>query len=218
MFEIISVVRVNLDSLRRLTWASRSVLILMSSTLFLSALNCQRLDRKVAVHHARGKSRSSAELKLSVRTSAWVILGTYLWRPCRRAVPVPWLLVHSNRAWLRVSTTWSSALQWVQCGEWLGRILATLSAVGRIWWRSLNKKLVRFGPHIFCFESCQLLSHWTDGVIISTLRGFRGGKPCSSVSTSITSSSRNLYICFSVRFTTLRGELLILLMAGKIHL
>ena len=159
MFEIISVVRVNLDSLRRLTWAFRSVLILISSTLFLSALSCQRLDRKVAVHHTRGKSRSSLELKLSVRTSCWVILGIYLWRPCRRTVPVPWLLLQSNRAWLKVSTTGSSALQWVQCGEWLGRILATLSAVGRIWWRSLNKKLVRFGPNIFCFDSCQLLSH-----------------------------------------------------------
>ena len=194
MFKIISVVWVSLDSLSSLTLASNSALILKRSTLFFSVLNCQRLDRKVAVHQTIGKSSSSSTSKLSLRTSCGVILGTYFWRPWRRTFPVPWLLGHSNKAWLKLSTTGFSARQWLQWGEWFGRILAILSAVGRIWWRSLNKKLVRFGPNIFCLDSCQLLFHWTEGLAISTLSGLRGGWPgCwSSVSTRIISSRRNL--------------------------
>ena len=82
-------VSTNLDSLKRFTLASNSALILKSSTLLLSFLNCHRVDRKDPVNHTTGKFRSSEESKLSLSTSAWVVLGKYLLMPWRRKFPVP---------------------------------------------------------------------------------------------------------------------------------
>ena len=134
----------------------------MSSILFLSDLSCQRQDRKLPVVQTRGKEMSSFELKSKVRMLEGVMEGMVLWRPCRREKLTPRFPGQWKKVCRRVSS--SFALHLVQREDWFGNILDVRSAVGRMLWRSLKRKLVRLGPSIFCLDSCQVLSQDMDGV------------------------------------------------------
>ena len=131
-------VSTNLDSLKRLTWASNSARILKSSTLLFSCLICHKVDRKEPMNHTIGKFSSSEDSKLILNISAWEMLGINFLITWRRKSPVPWLLLHSKNARSKVSTTCSSLLQSEQNGDWFGKILEILPLVGRIWLRSLK--------------------------------------------------------------------------------
>ena len=96
-------VRVSLDSLRSLQFASKSVLIFIRSTLFLSVLICQREERKDAATHTSGNWRFSSTSKSRVRTIVVVRLGRYFCRPFMSVSLTLKLLLHSNSACLRVS-------------------------------------------------------------------------------------------------------------------
>ena len=114
--------------------------------------------------------------------------GVILLRPTSRDSVTLWFPGHWKKAWRRVS--FSSSLHLLHFGDWFGRILAVRSAVGRMLWRSLKRKLVRLGPSILCLASCQVLSQDTAGAALSILNGFRDCLPASSV--MVKSSIRNL--------------------------
>ena len=140
--------------------------------------------------------------------------GTSCLRPCSRIALTGWLTSQANIACSKVSVTWPLPLHLVQYGDLLGRILAILSAVGRICWSILNRKVVRLGPSMLCLAMLQDLSHWLLGWASSTLSGSSAeavGLPWSIV----TSSTRNLYISLILILETFRGDAWILLMAGK---
>jgi hypothetical protein len=89
-----------------------------------------------------------------------------------------------------MSVSTSFILHLVHRGDWFGRILDVRSAVGRIWWRSLKRKLVRWGPSMCCLDKYQVLSQVTKGADLSTLKGF---KLClSNSSVMVISSIKNL--------------------------
>ena len=130
---------VNLDSLRSLHFASMSARILTSSTLFFSVLRVQSEERKTAELQTRGKWFSSLVSKFKVKRLAGDKAGITFLSPVRSTRVESWLSGQVKKACSRVSGTLVWHLE--QIGDWLGRILDTLSAVGRIWWRSLNRKL-----------------------------------------------------------------------------
>ena len=120
----------------------------------------------------------------------------YSFKPTKRVVLASWFPLHSNIAWWMVSG--ASSLHLVHRGVCLGRILATLSAVGSIWCRSLNMKVVRSGPRFFILASCQVLSQLLVVLVSSTLRGcsVRGPLSWSASSTIVISSTKKWYISF----------------------
>ena len=80
----IAVVWSSRDSLRSLILASISVLILINSTFFLSALSFQIDDKKWAMLHTTGNLVSSAGSTFRVRILAEVILGRILFSPSNK--------------------------------------------------------------------------------------------------------------------------------------
>ena len=142
-----------LDSLRNLQLASISDLILISCISFLATLIFHREERKWAIAQVTGKLCSCWQSKSRVRILEGVIAGTALLSPWRRTLLAGWLASQSNMACCKVSIVWLLVLHLLQWGDWFGKILATLSAVGRIWWSILNKKLDRLGSRMLCCPS-----------------------------------------------------------------
>ena len=138
----------SLVSLRSLQLASISFLIFIRATFFLSALSCHREDKKWAILQTREKFRSSGGRKLSERTLLGVRSGRIVFSPFRSTVDTPLFSLHSNMACSSVSTAWGLHLHLVHNGDWLGRILETLSAVGKIWWSSLKRNVARAGSSL----------------------------------------------------------------------
>ena len=102
----------------------------MSSTFFFSTLSCHKEDRNWAMVQTTGKVSSSDRSRLRVR-----------------------IIVDGGFQLLEV-------LAYIWISEVLGRILETLSAVGRIWWSSLKRNVVRVGPSMCCLAISQVLFHW----------------------------------------------------------
>ena len=188
IWDSIFVVIVNLDSLRSLHLASISARILISSTFFFSTLRFQIENRNTAVIHTSGKWCSSSMSKSRVSRLVNDRVGRNFLSPWRSTWQQTWLSGQEKKTCSRVS----GVLFWLleQIGDWLGRILPTLAAVGRIWWRSLKRKLTMSGPSICCLARSHVLSHGIDGDADSILSGFRtGAGPSLDI---VTSSTRNL--------------------------
>ena len=180
-----------LDSLKSLQFDSMSDLILMSWMDFFATLSCQREKRNCPMLQVIENLRSSVELNSRVRIWAGVSVGIRFLRPAKRTAPASWLSLQSNMACCRVSMAGPESLHLVQVGVWFGRILDTLSPVGRIWCRSLNRKVVRLGPNMLCLAKVQVCSHWLEGKACSIRRGLRVWTPEMSASI-VNSSIRNL--------------------------
>ena len=177
-----------LDSLNSVQDASISDRIFIISTLFFSTRSCHRLEKKLVVFQTRGKKFSSGVWKSKVRMLEGLIVGMNFLIPFTRHSPIPWFPGQLKKVWRSVST--SLILHLVQRGDWFGRILDVRSAVGRIWWRSLKRKLVRWGPSICCLDRCQVQTQVTKGADLSTLKGFQFCLSNSSV--MVISSIKNL--------------------------
>ena len=147
----------SLDSLRSLQLASISDLILNRWISFFCVLSCHTEERKWAIVQTIEKLRSSWWSKLRVMMVPGVMSGILFCKPSSNVVPATLLLTQSNKACCNVSTNWPLSWHWLQWGDWFGSILANLSAVGRILWSIMNKKLVRVAPAcaaLPCSMSC----------------------------------------------------------------
>ena len=156
----------SLVSLRMLTLASNSDLVIWGWTLLLSFL-CSYIDNRVpAETHTRGSSRCSSTLNSSLIAAAGVRLGWWVLRSCIRFVPTSWLAGHKTRLRARSSTSVHPGA--LQRGLTSSLVLWSLSWVGSVWCKSLNRKLVWSGPRPDSLASLQEFSQSVPGLDNST--------------------------------------------------
>ena len=139
-----------------------------------------------------GISSEISTWKCKVNIFCAVMLGSYWDKQLIRIAVAPVLAGQVTSEWYNVSITGGSCAHLVQLGEAARRILATLSPVGRMLWRSLNRKEESCGPRGRCLASFQVWGQSVSGEASSTLRGIRERGESSCVSVIVMSSIRNL--------------------------
>ena len=139
-----------LVSLKRLTLLSKSDLTLNRSAIFPLTLASQMFIRNCATIHTTGVSSVRFTCSSSLRTWEGVIPGQNVWQKVRTWLPTVLVKLQKKKQCSRLACTWSG--QNLQLGLELGRILESLSSVGRMQWRSFHKKEVASEPRPFSLE------------------------------------------------------------------
>ena len=103
-----------------------------------------------------GISSEVSTWKFRVNAFCAVMLGSYWERQLIRRAVTPVLAGQVTSEWYNVSITGGSCAHLVQLGEAARRILATLSPVGKMLWRSLNRKEESCGPRGRCLARLQV--------------------------------------------------------------
>ena len=156
-----------LVSLKREILLSNVALVMIRLTIFPLALTPHIYSRVWEIIHTRG---------ISVESSAWNssltrLLGVTEWSCCltrdNSQLPTSLVLTHWKRQWgISAVIGLGQYLQWLGV---LGRILDSLSSVGRMRWSSFQRKLVASDPSPFNLALLQEHSQSVAGEASSAL-------------------------------------------------
>ena len=180
---------------------SKIVLVTIRSTTLPFCLIPQLYNKVWAVTHTMGISVDSSAANSSLSSPAGVTAGSYTRMAARRLLPTCLVFSQLKKQCSRLA--WVGVGQCLQFSEEFGRILATLSSVGRILWRSFHRKLVASEPKPFSLALLQVNSQSVPGDANSDLELMYSMVLFSSMMTSCSSST--LYHCAVDIVATFKG-------------